>query len=230
MALWLRFVVVAVASYLIGAIPWALIIGKTVYGIDPRKEGSGNLGATNVGRLMGSRAAIAVGALDVAKGFIAVAIGMLLVPIQTGNAQAWAEVLGALGAMLGHSYSPYVKFRGGKGIATAGGALLLMTPLVLPVEIIVFFGVTWLTSMVSAGSVTVAVLYPILTIIFYGNEPPFIVFSLVAATVVLWRHRTNIVRMYRGQERKIRWGRVKLPPPEETPARRASDGDHIAKG
>lgn len=206
-----RFIAVAVVAYLLGAIPWALIIGTSFYGIDPRKEGSGNLGATNVGRLMGPKAALTVGVLDALKGFVAVwiAIGLFLPSASGPHVTAWAEVLAAFGAVLGHSYSPYVAFRGGKGIATAAGVLLVMMPLLVPIELAVFAAILWATSMVSAGSVTIAALFPMLVFVFpaYRAEPAFVSFAFVVAVLVIWRHHSNIVRIYRGEERRITWGR-----------------------
>lgn len=206
-----RFAIVALAAYLIGAIPWALIIGKSIYGIDPRTAGSGNLGATNVGRLMGWKAALGSGTLDALKGFVSVWIAIWLVPPASSpeHITAWAEVVAAFCAILGHSYSPYVAFKGGKGIATAAGALLVMNPITVPILLAVFAFVLWLTSMVSAGSVTIAALYPVLILAIpqYRDEPAFIFFSFVAAALVIWRHHTNISRIIKGEERRITWGR-----------------------
>ncbi len=118
-----RIVAAAVVSYLVGGISWAYIIGKRFYGIDVRLHGSGNLGATNVFRTLGAKAAIATLVLDVAKGAAAVGFAWWLVPVATygETAHTWAMIAATMAAILGHSYSPYIGFRGGKGIATAAG-------------------------------------------------------------------------------------------------------------
>lgn len=200
-----RVAVTLAAAYLLGGIPWALIIGKRFYHIDVREHGSGNLGATNVFRTLGAKAAVATAVLDAAKGALAVGIAVWLVPTYAFGAlpHEWAMIAATLAAMLGHSYSPYAGFHGGKGVATAAGALLVVTPLAWPFLFGTFLIVIVVTRMVSLGSVLVALEYPVLCLLLYRGEWPVIIFSTVAAALVLWRHRTNIVRIVRGQEPKI---------------------------
>jgi glycerol-3-phosphate acyltransferase PlsY len=200
-----RIAVGLVAGYFLGGIPWALVIGRRFYGIDVREVGSGNLGATNVFRALGAKAAIATLLLDGAKGALAVGIAWFLVPASVYGlpAHQWAMVGATMAAIVGHSYSPYIGFRGGKGVATAAGALLVLTPMPWPLLLLTFLLVIVLTRIVSLGSVVIAIEYPILCLWLYPEQWPIITFAFVAAALVLWRHRTNIARIARGQEPKI---------------------------
>ena len=202
----LRIGVPFVVAYLVGGIPWTLIVGKTFYGIDPREHGSGNLGATNAYRLLGLRAAIIVLALDLAKGAAAVALAMLFCPpTVTGDARDWVLIGVAMAAMLGHMYSPYIRFRGGKGVATAAGAIAVVMPAVWPLLLITFVATVAISRMVSLGSILVAIEFPILVWLFYPGHEAFLVFAAVGSVLVLFQHRANIVRIYRGEESKISW-------------------------
>jgi len=200
-----RVALTLAAAYLLGGIPWALVIGRRFYHIDVREHGSGNLGATNVFRALGAKAAIATLVLDAAKGSLAVGVAVWLVPTYAFGdlPHQWAMIAATLAAMLGHSYSPYAGLRGGKGVATAAGALLVITPMAWPFLFGTFLILIVLTRMVSLGSVLIAIEYPFLCLLLYRGEWPILIFSPVAAALVLWRHRTNIVRIFRGQEPKI---------------------------
>ena len=201
----LRLVAVAAFAYLTGGIPWALMIGKQFYKVDLRTEGSGNLGATNVLRVLGAKAAAATLALDMAKGAAAVGLAVLLVPTVPFGvvAHEWAMILATMAAILGHSYSPYVRLRGGKGVATAAGALLVLTPYPWPILLLTWLLVIALFRIVSLGSVVVAIEYPLLCVFFYPGDWLLIGFATIAATLVVWRHRANIVRIVRGQEPRV---------------------------
>jgi glycerol-3-phosphate acyltransferase PlsY len=192
-------------AYLLGGIPWALIIGHQFYRIDVRKEGSGNLGATNVLRVLGAKAAAATLLLDMAKGSAAVVLAIVLVPVARFGIvpQQWAMILATMAAIVGHSYSPYIGFKGGKGVATAAGAVLILTPYPWPILLLTWLLVVALFRTVSLGSVVIAVEYPILCAWLYPGEWLIIGFATIAAALVVWRHRTNIVRIVRGQEPKV---------------------------
>jgi acyl phosphate:glycerol-3-phosphate acyltransferase len=200
-----RIVVVLVAGYLLGGISWSLIIGKRFYGVDVRQSGSGNLGATNVFRALGAKAAIATLVLDAAKGAAAVGLAWWLVPSAVFGepAHTWAMIAATMAAILGHSYSPFIGFRGGKGVATAAGALLVLTPYPWPFLFGTFIVVVALWRIVSLGSVVVAFEYPVLCYVFYPQNWPVLAFACVAAGLVIWRHRANIVRIWRREEPKI---------------------------
>ena len=204
-----RIVAVLVVAYLLGGIPWALVIGQRFYGLDVREHGSGNLGATNVLRALGLRAAIATFLLDAAKGSLAVGFAVWLVPrVSFGDsAHTWAMFAATMAAILGHSYSPYIRFRGGKGVATAAGAVFVITPVVLLLALVVFALVVVLSRMVSLGSVVATAVYPALCLVFYPGNWLIFGFGCVAAGLVIWRHRANIRRMARGEEPKISFKR-----------------------
>ena len=201
----LRFLAAAVVAYLLGAIPWSLIIGLRFYKIDVRKEGSGNLGATNVLRVLGAKAAAVTFVLDVAKGTVAAGLALLIVPAaQYGDAVTqWALLAATMAAILGHSYSPYIGFKGGKGVATAAGALLVLTPYPWPILFLTWLLVIALFRMVSLGSIVIAIEFPLLCALFYPGDWVLIGFAAIAAALVLWRHRTNMVRIVRGAEPKV---------------------------
>ena len=200
-----RIAAVLVVAYLLGGISWALVIGKQFYGIDVREYGSGNLGATNVLRALGLRAAIATFLLDAAKGSLAVGFAVWIVPRATfgDSAHTWAMIAATMAAILGHSYSPYIRFRGGKGVATAAGAVFVITPVVLALALVVFALVVILSRMVSLGSVVATAVYPPLCLPFYPGDWLIFGFGCVAAGLVIWRHRANIGRIARGEEPKI---------------------------
>jgi glycerol-3-phosphate acyltransferase PlsY len=200
----LRIAAPLVVGYLVGGIPFSLIVGRQFFGVDLREHGSGNLGATNVFRVLGLRPALAVAALDVAKGAAAVALAMLVCPPTiTGNARDVVLICVAMSAVLGHTYSPYIRFKGGKGVATAAGAIAVVMPLTWPLLFVIFVLVIVLSRMVSLASLTVATLFPLLTWLLYPDRPAFLGFSLVAATLVIWRPRSNIKRIYHGEEPKL---------------------------
>lgn len=198
-----------VLGYLIGGIPFALIAGKAFYGIDLREHGSGNLGATNVLRVLGAKAALAVAVLDVGKGATAVLIAMLAAPRElSGSARDWVLVCVSVAAIAGHTFSPYIGFRGGKGVATAAGAIAVMMPATWPALFVTFVLVIVLTRIVSLASLVVAVEFMVLSWIVYHDRLPLKAFALVAAALVIFQHRDNIARLIRGEERKISVGRA----------------------
>lgn len=202
---WVSLAIVLAVGYLLGGIPWALIVGRSFFGVDPREHGSGNLGATNVFRVLGARAGVATLVLDAAKGAAAVGLSRLLLsPDAVGMvASDWAAVSAAVAAVLGHAYSPYIGFKGGKGVATSAGALAVLTPLAALIELLLFIGVVAVFRMVSLGSVVIAVAYPILVLVLYPDSPPIVVTAFALALLVLWRHRGNIVRIAKGEERRL---------------------------
>jgi acyl phosphate:glycerol-3-phosphate acyltransferase len=200
----LRVAIILVVAYLLGAIPFAVIVGRLFYHVDVREHGSGNAGATNVMRVLGLKAGLAVLVLDGLKGVAAVLFAMLVHPVYlSATAHDWVLIGASFTAVLGHSYSPYLGFAGGKGVATAAGALLVVMPAVWPILLAVFVVVVGLSRMVSLGSVVIAAIFPLLVVVFYGDRLAFVTFSLVATSLVIWRHRSNIARIARGEEAKI---------------------------
>lgn len=196
-------------GFLLGSIPFGLILGK-LKGIDIREHGSGNIGATNVFRTLGKRIGITCLFLDFIKGFIPVLVATRLTP-DSLNGQT-IEVVTALAAILGHNYSPWIGFKGGKGIATSGGALMALMPVGVLLLIIIFIVVTKLTKYVSVGSIATAISLPLVFLFgssLHGKFPngdwnkPLFVFCLVAGALAVWKHRANIARLRAGTEHRV---------------------------
>jgi acyl phosphate:glycerol-3-phosphate acyltransferase len=204
----IKLAVLLLGSYLLGSIPFGYLAGR-LRGIDIRRAGSGNVGATNVVRVLGKRYGYPVFALDVLKGFWAVKISMLVAP---GQPPEWnsPQIFGMLAAMscvLGHLYPPWLQFKGGKGVATSAGALLALTPVAALVGVVIWIIVFWLTGYVSLASITAAVGLPIGILVIGWQNPnkvkPLVYCSACVAAVVIWRHRSNLSRLIRGTESRF---------------------------
>lgn len=182
-----------------GSIPSGLWIVKSLHGIDIRNYGSKNIGATNVFRTVGIRTAIFVLIADALKGIIAVAITNYFFQ------NAVFDVLTALGALLGHNYSIFLKFKGGKGVATGLGLLIFLMPMVGLFDFIVWLILVLLTRYVSLGSVIAALCTPIFAY-YFAYPVPYIVFGAIAGFFVIVRHKENIKRLLNGTESKIKPG------------------------
>jgi acyl phosphate:glycerol-3-phosphate acyltransferase len=199
------FAVLLVGSYLVGSIPFGYLAGRIV-GIDIRQAGSGNIGATNVVRVLGKGYGYPVFALDVLKGFGAVKISMLMAP---GRPPEWNSpeifgILAAISSVLGHLYPPWLKFKGGKGVATSAGALLALTPIATVIGVAIWIIVFWVTRYVSLASIIAAVVLPIVILVVSSEDQnkgkPLFYSSACVAGVVIWRHRSNLSRLIRGTE------------------------------
>jgi len=194
-------IVVLIGAYLIGSIPAGLLAGK-LRGIDIRKHGSGNIGATNVVRTLGKGMGISVFVFDFLKGMVPVLLAKQFV-----GASGWIPILAAILAILGHNYPVWLKFKGGKGIATSAGALAGLLPWALLVAVVVF-GLTFaLSRYVSVASVATAASLPITTAILTyrssGLTSPLLIFTLIIAALAIWRHRANIQRLRAGTEHRF---------------------------
>jgi glycerol-3-phosphate acyltransferase PlsY len=200
----LDIVVVVLVSYLAGAISFSYIAGRVFGGIDLRRHGSGNLGASNTYRLLGARIAFAVLAGDVAKGFVPVYFAPLYAPSNAVSGH-WLMLVAGFFAVIGHMYSVVVGFQGGKGVATAAGVFLALSPLGLLVTAAVFAAVFAARRIVSLASITGAVVLPFAVLVLdkTGIAPSH--WSLFAAStatsvVVLIKHHSNIKRLLAGEE------------------------------
>ncbi len=193
----LNLFLIAVVSYLIGSLSFAYLAG-CLTGKDIRKFGSGNLGATNVFRVLGVRAAVLVLAGDVLKGLAAVHIGFAL-----GGAWAsWGAVLGGVAAMAGHNWPVFLRFRGGRGVATGLGVVLYLMPGITVLAVAVFLVTIMLTRYVSAGSILAALSVLVLAWAL-PNPLPVRFFVLVGVPFVIFRHLPNIKRLLEGRELRI---------------------------
>jgi glycerol-3-phosphate acyltransferase PlsY len=196
-------IVWVLAAYFAGSIPTSYFAGAAFGGVDLRREGSGNLGATNVYRAMGMRMAVPVGLVDIAKGWLpAWAFPML----DGSTVQGWAAAYGAA-AILGHTFSCWVRFRGGKGVATAAGAFLALSPLALLAALLVWVLAFAARGIVSLASIAAAIALPAAVMVqdaLGGARDPWVTgFALLAGAFIVWAHRSNIGRLLRGEEKRI---------------------------
>lgn len=189
-------------SYVVGATPTSFWVGRAVYGVDLREEGSGNLGATNVFRVLGWRAAIPVVLIDIAKGWIPVG---LLAPL-AGADFAWTLAFGAA-AILGHMFSFWVRFKGGKGVATSAGVFLGLAPWAVLGSFGVWAALTFSSGYVSLGSLGAAVVLPVLIALTpHRGGDGLTWFAVSLAVFVVLAHRGNVRRLLRGEENRFRRG------------------------
>jgi len=207
--------VIAIA-FLLGSVPWGLIIGRSWHGIDVRRHGSGNLGATNVFRVLGGRAGAVVLALDMGKGAAAVRIaagpGARAAEASGSHLAPILGVLAALFAVIGHVASPWVRFRGGKGVATAAGAFLALAPPATLIVLAVWAAVFAISRIVSLASITAALALPIVLRLGHAREAIFWL-AIPVSLLVLVRHLPNMRRLVSGREHRIHFRRGTEPPP-----------------
>jgi glycerol-3-phosphate acyltransferase PlsY len=193
-------------AYALGSIPFGVVFAKMFAGGDVRSTGSGNIGATNVARVAGPTAGILTLIFDVAKGFFAVWIAGRVLPQATA-----IVVVAGFFALLGHCFPIWLKFRGGKGVATAAGIFLALCPEALLAALILFALVVWYWRYVSLGSLAAAAAMPLFVYLLWAPRfaPPNIVTigSLAIALLVIYQHRGNILRLARGEEPQFSLGR-----------------------
>jgi len=192
-ALWIA------AAYLVGGIPTSYLAGKLGRGIDLREQGSGSLGATNVYRVLGWKYAVPVGLVDVAKGAVPVALFG-----RWSNGAAWLPVALGTAAVAGHVFSPYLQFKGGKGVATAAGMFLALAPLAIAISIGVWCGVLWLLGYVSVASLAAVGLFPLWARLTRPDAPYTFWASVVLALLIGVAHRSNVRRLVAGTESRFR--------------------------
>ena len=188
------FIVYAVLAYLIGSIPSGLIIGKIFFNIDVREYGSKNIGATNTYRVIGLKAALPVFLCDALKG----AAGVVLL----SSYGPMYMILGGILAMMGHNWSVFLGFKGGRGVATGLGVLIALSPIVALICFLVWGVIVYFTKLVSLGSIIAAALVPVL-MYFTGESFWFVGFGGLAALFVIVRHWDNIKRLLAGNELKV---------------------------
>jgi glycerol-3-phosphate acyltransferase PlsY len=188
-----------VASYLIGAIPTSYVAARAFGGIDLREHGSKNLGATNLYRVLGWRFALPVGLIDAAKGAVPV---LGFAPLAS-DSELFALICG-ITAVAGHVYSVFVGFKGGKGVATAAGVMLALTPIALGVSLVVWVGLVFLTGYVSVGSIASAAIFPLAVYLLEHPAMPEILWlDAGVAAGIIWLHRGNIQRLLKGTENRF---------------------------
>lgn len=209
----LRFVLAAAAGYVLGSLPSGVIVGALFGHVDVRTTGSGKTGATNVMRTLGPGPAVMVALLDIAKGAAAVLLARFVIfpsgahaTLDVQNLSSLAQAIGGMAALLGHNYSLFIHFTGGRGVATGAGALLAMTPVAMLVGLVVMIIPIAVTRYVSLGSVlacgSAGIAALILTLTGHGLWPQA-VFGLVGGGFIILAHRDNIERLIHGTERKL---------------------------
>ena len=197
------FILILLIGYLVGSIPWGYLIGKLKKGIDIRKFGSGNIGTTNVLRVLGGVPAVLVLGGDMGKGIGAVCIGMMLAS-STGMSPKIIGGVAGLSSILGHNWPVFLRFKGGKGVATSAGVFLTLTPLPFILSLAVMLLVVFFTRYVSLGSILAAGSFPLFILLCARGETRFyFILSLIVAALTLFTHRSNLRRLLNGCERKL---------------------------
>jgi len=211
------YIVVAIIAYLIGSISFAVIFGKKFGGIDVRTKGSGNAGSTNVLRTVGKKAALCSVVCDILKGVVAVLIAVIVSKIFKSTDGALLVQIAALCVVLGHTFPIFYGFKGGKGVATSLGVLLIINWEVGLVCFVFAIAIMAVTRMVSLGSISAAVLFAVLCLFKLGKfivEGNYLIFGLLLAAFVIFNHRTNIVRIKNGTENKLSFKKKEEPEEE----------------
>ncbi len=194
-------------AYLVGSIPTSYLMGKLAKGIDIRDYGSGNVGATNALRVLGTRIGIITLLIDIGKGFVAIQIGKLLISEPTN---LFLIIIG-LFAIIGHIFTVFLKFKGGKGVATSAGVFIALSPLPVAMAIVVFVVTVWLSKFVSLGSMVAALAFFLVELIVNISNGfadfELLVFIFLIMLFILIRHKTNIKRIIDGNENRISFRR-----------------------
>jgi glycerol-3-phosphate acyltransferase PlsY len=187
---------ISLFGYLLGSVPTGLILAKLFSKMDPRKIGSKNIGATNIFRTAGKSLGILTLIGDLLKGAIPVVIA-----IQWGESDLWIALSG-LTPFLGHIFPIFLGFRGGKGVATALGVYLMISPISVLIEFLIFAGIVWKWRYISLGSITCGTTIPILIAFFRSDSQAYFMVSVIMAALILYRHQSNISRLLQGTESK----------------------------
>jgi glycerol-3-phosphate acyltransferase PlsY len=204
----LSYLIAAAIGYLLGSCPNGYLVSRA-RGVDIRKQGSGNIGATNVLRVLGKKWGYLVFALDVLKGFVAVrlafAVALALIPHTTQR--ELIGIAGGLACILGHTFPVWLGFRGGKGVATSAGVLLGLMPIAVVSVFAVWLILFQVTRYVSVASITAAAALPVFVMLYLRLKlltgASLLPFSILIAGVVIWRHRSNMQRLFHGKEQRF---------------------------
>ena len=189
-------VIILILAYLIGSIPFALILARRWGATDLGSIGSGNLGAANVMRASGVTAGVLVAVLDMAKGAASVWLALSM------SKGAAVPAAAGLAAIVGHIYPVWLRFRGGKGVATACGVFSVLTPLAIPPALAMFAAAVWLTKYISLGSVVASIALPPLAYAL-GSPAPTVLAAVASSVIIVFRHRSNVQRLRTGTERRL---------------------------
>ena len=199
------YTAIAVVAYLLGSIPFGLVLMKLIRGEDVRLSGSGNIGATNVARSGGTGLGVATLILDALKGYAAVLIAILASRRYSGIDLALASALAALCTILGHVFPVWLKFQGGKGVATAVGAFIAMAPRAVLVVLAIFLIIVAIFRYVSLGSIVASAVFPVLAFFLYRDHSSVagLAVMLCASLLIIFKHKANIRRLLNGTENRF---------------------------
>ncbi len=205
-------IVCCLTAFVVGGIPFGYLVGLLVLKDDIRRHGSGNIGATNVGRVIGWKWGSVVLVLDAIKGLVPTLVTKLLLQTRSeGNSEVvlWGTIAAGVFAIVGHMYPVWLKLRGGKGVATALGVVLVLSPTASAVALGLFLGVVALTRIVAVSSIVASLGFAVTQLTMLGSQAltlhnlPLTLFSILVPGLIVWRHRSNIARMWRGEENRI---------------------------
>ena len=200
------YIIVAIIAYLIGSVNFSVIISKKMAGFDVREKGSGNAGSTNVLRTVGKKAAVLTLICDCLKGVLAILIAYIAGNIVKDIDKSLLVQLAGIFVVIGHTFPVFFKFKGGKGVATSLGVLLMVNWQIGLICLVFALVLMALTRFVSLGSVAAAVLFPVLTVFIRTNylvPGNYIIFGIILAVLVIFNHRENVKRLLEGKENKL---------------------------
>ena len=193
---------IALFGYVLGSVPTGVLLTRCFSRIDPRHAGSQNIGATNIYRTAGKKLGVLTLVGDVLKGVIPIGIAMRTVGDQWGiPADVWIAFAG-LSPIVGHIFPIFLGFKGGKGVATALGIYLPVSPIAVLIELFIFLGVVWRWRFISLASITCVITIPILIAFFRSDSQAYFILSVIIAALVIYRHQSNISRLLQGTENK----------------------------
>ena len=202
------YILIGLIAYLIGSVNFSIIISKKMAGFDVREKGSGNAGTTNMLRSVGKKAAAITLLCDVLKGVVAIGVAIIAGKFAANLDKALLVQIAAIAVVIGHTFPIFFQFKGGKGVATSLGVLLLVNWKIGLICLVFAVILIVLTRMVSLGSVGAAILYPVLVMFIHTNYTVsegsnYLIFSIILAILVAFNHRTNIKRLMNGTENRI---------------------------
>lgn len=199
-------IVTAIIAYLIGSINFSVILSKKMAGFDVREKGSGNAGTTNMLRTVGKKGAAITLICDILKGVVAILIAILIEKMVEGSNGALLVQVAGVAVILGHTFPIFFKFKGGKGVATSLGVLIMSNWQIGLICLVFALVLIALTQMVSVGSIAAAILYPVLTLFIPQNyivPGNYLIYSIILAVLIVFNHRENVKRLLNGTENKI---------------------------
>ena len=205
-------IITAIVAYLIGSVNFSVILSKKMAGFDVREKGSGNAGTTNMLRSVGKKAAALTLLCDILKGVVAILIAIFVGKVIPNLDKALLVQLAAISVVIGHTFPIFFQFKGGKGVATSLGVLLMVNWQIGLICLVFAIILIVLTQMVSLGAVSAAILYPVLVMFIHTNYTVsegsnYLIFAIILAILVVFNHRTNIKRLLEGKENKISFKR-----------------------